>query len=409
MKNNSLQIDQLISQAAETKAACAATVSAHRNLALSFLSEAVSTSAGRLVSANEEDLQNARARGLDQKMIEEMRLDYIGAGALSGRISHMASAADPTDEHDVWHRENAMTVECLRVPLGVVLIIAGASPKKTLECIASCMKTGNAVILLQSEVTPATDQAMLGLLNAAFACCGLRDDWVTPIKYSTESLSYLLKQKERIDAAVLLGSKAQNALLRQNTDIPIIESEYGANHIYVDEGADLAAAVSGIIASKNSLLPATVNTVLVNWMISDGLLPALEGLAMAAGIELIGDARIRSTLHGITEADESANIDAGNRLLLLTVNSLSEALAHIQKYSAGLCEGIYADKKEHIDRFCRLADAGIIAVNTPFVKATGFEIGLGAELGFSANKLGARGPAGLARLTTTKYIIKEQA
>ncbi|MCI8332501.1 MAG: aldehyde dehydrogenase family protein [Clostridiales bacterium] len=409
MKNNSLKIDQLMTQASEVKSACAATVSAHRNLALSFLSEAVSKSAGRLVGANEEDLQNARARGIDKETLEEMRLDYIGASTLSGRISHMANAADPTDEHETWHRENGLTVESLRVPLGVVLLIAGASPKKTLECIAGCIKTGNAVILLQSEVTPATDDVMLDLLNTSFACCGLSADWITPIKYSTEALSHLLKQKEVIDAAVLLGSQAQNALLRKNTDIPIIESEYGANHIYVDEGANLNAAVSGVMASKNSHLPAVVNTVLVNWMISDSFLPALEGAAMAAGIELAGDARIRSTLHGIAEADEAVRTDAGGRLLLLTVNTLTEALAHIQKYGAGLCEGIYTDSQEHIDQFCRLADAGTIAVNTPFVKATGFEIGFGAELGFSANKLGARGPAGLSRLTTTKYIIKEHA
>ena len=409
MKNNSLHIDEFISQASAAKAACAATVSAHRNLALSFLSEAVSKSAGRLVGANEEDLQNARARGIDHETLEEMRLDYIGASTLSGRISHMASAADPTDEHEIWHRENGMSVECLRVPLGVVLLIAGASPKKTLECIASCIKTGNAVIILQSEVTPATDQAMFDLLNAAFACCGLRPDWITPIPYSTEALSHLLKQKDRIDTAVLLGSKAQNALLHKNTEIPLIESEYGSNHIYIDEGANLAAAVSGVIASKNNRLPAAVNTVLVNWMISDAFLPALEGPAMAAGIELVGDARIRSTLHGIAEADEAARVDAGGRLLLLTVNSLTEALSHIQKYSAGLCEGIYTNEPAHIEQFCRLADAGTLAVNTPFAKATGFEIGFGAELGLSANKLGARGPGGLRRLTTTKYIIKEQA
>ena len=262
------------------------------------------------------------------------------------------------------------------------------------------------MILLRSEVTPATDEVIVNLLFSAFACCGLSADWVNPVPYTTESLSRLLTRRGEIDAAVLLGSRAQNALLRKSAELPVIESSFGTNHIYIDEGADIAAAVQGVIESKRAFLPSAVNTVLVNWMISDDFLPALEGPAMAAGIELAGDARVRSTLHGIAEAREADRTDAGGRLLLITVNSLSDALAHIQKYGAGLCEGIYSGRAENIEQFCRRADAGALAVNAPPAKAAGYEAGLGADLGLSADKLGQRGPMGLARLTTLKYILK---
>ena len=127
---------------------------------------------------------------------------------------------------------------------------------------------------------------------------------------------------------------------------------------------------------------------------------------MAASIDLSGDARVRSTLHGIAEDREADRLDAGGRLLLITVNSLSDALAHIQKYGAGLCEGIYSGLAENIEQFCRRADAGTLTVNAPLAKATGYEAGLGADLGLSADKLGQRGPMGLARLTTLKYMLK---
>ena len=127
---------------------------------------------------------------------------------------------------------------------------------------------------------------------------------------------------------------------------------------------------------------------------------------MAAGIELCADARVRSTLHGIEEITDSDKAGVDGKLLLLTVNSLSDALAHIRKYGAGLCEGIYTSSEENARLFCSLADAGTVTYNAPFSRANGFDAGLGADVSIGTDKLRGRGPLGLSLLTTDKYILK---
>lgn len=405
MKNNPSKADIILTAANDAKRVVAATVSAHRNLALSFLAEAITGGAKRLIEANEADIASARRRGADERAVENMRLDYLSIGTLSGRIRTMAAAADPTDEQEEWKCENGMSVRRVRVPLGVIVTVCGENPRRTVESAAQAIKTGNVMILVRSPATARTAAVFEELLASALSCCALCADTVRGIDYSPETVSELLSRTDAVDAVLLLASKAQNEMLKKNTAIPVICPEYGASHLYIDESADVEEAAAGAVASaKNALCP--LNTVLVNWMVSDDFLPVLEGKAMAAGIELCADARVRSTLHGVEEAKEQDKTDARGRLLVYTVNSLSDALKHISKYGAGICEGIYTASSDNARIFCAQADAGAVTLNAPFSRANGFDTGMGADVGLGVDKLSPRGPLGLSGLTTTKYIIK---
>ena len=407
MKNKPTKVEQIIERALRAKEAASRTVTAHRNLALSFIAEALSKSADKICAASEQDVALAKKNGADEEEAEKLRLDHVAIGAMSGMILNLSSCDDPADRTETWQRENGITVTTKRVPLGIVLVLCGGSPKKAFEVAAMCLKAGNAALVMRSSETPNTDKVLFSLLGSAFACCGIDADCVMPVRYEPDTLGELLKRDREIDALLLMGGKGLNSFVRANTKIPIIESSTGTVHIYVDEGADIRKAAQGIIASATSSLPSSVSCVLVNWMISDELLPTLDGLAMAAGVELSGDARVRATLHGISENSESSlsSPHAGN-VSLITVNSLEMALEHIANHGDGICECIYSENENNISKFCAQADAGVISVNSSPSHANGYDVGFGGDLGISANKLRSRGPLGLNRLTTVKYIIK---
>lgn len=407
MKNKPSKTDEIILRALRAKEAASRTVTAHRNLALSFIAEALSKSADRICAASENDVNLAKKNGMGDEEAEKLRLDHIAIGAISGMIMNLSACDDPTDRTETWKRESGVTVTTRRVPLGVVLALCGGNPQKAFEVAAMSLKTGNALLLMRAGETPNTDEVLFSLIKNAFACCGIAPDSIIPVKYEPDMLDELLKHKSDIDALILMGNRTLNSYVRSNTEIPIIESASGTSHVYVDEGADIRSAASGIVASAVSGLASSVSCVLVNWMISDELLPVLDGLAMAAGVELSGDARIRATLHGIPDINEISLYSGYNGCIsLVTVNSLEAALTHIEKHSAGICECIYSQNKDNINTFCSRADAGVVTVNTSPSQANGYDVGFGGDLGISADKLRARGPLGLHMLTTTKYIIK---
>ena len=404
MKNSHNQAEQILERATLVKSKARRTVSAHRNLALSFFADAVTGGASRLVSANEKDLAAAKKRGVDELTLNHMRLDYLTVSALAGRIRTMAAKDDPTDGAEEWQCENGLSIRKELVPLGVLITISGDNPRRTAESAAHAIKTGNAMVILRSPITPETDKVMAELLLGAFTCCGMPGEIIQYIDYSPENVRTLTGAGSTADALILLGSKKQNDYVRKNTRLPVIASDTGTSHIYIDKGADINAAALGVVESFTS--GTSLNTVLVNWMVSDDFLPVLEGRCMEAGVELICDARVRSTLHGVEEYREHHKKNADGRLLVLTVNSPEDAIKHIEEFGDGVCEGIYTPSSESARLFCSMVDAGTITLNAPMSRANGFDTGLGADVGMGADKLTGRGLFGLDKLTTVKYIVK---
>ncbi len=404
MKNAITTTDRILDCAAAVKAKARATVSAHRNLALSFLADAITGGAKRLIEASEQDVARAKKKGADEMTLSHMRLDYLAIGALAGRIRTMAAKEDPTDVAEEWVCENGLSVRKVNVPLGVLGAIAGDNPRRTIESAAQAIKTGNAMVILRSPLTPKTDKVFDELLSGAFACCGMSADTVQSIEYTPDTIRALITASGKVDALILLGNKKQNNYIRKNSTLPVIASDAGTSHIYVDENADVRAAARGVVESF--LASSSLNTVLVNWMVSDDFLPILEGAAMEAGIELIADARVRSTLHGTEDYKEAHKKNADGRLLVLTVNSVEDAVKHIEKYGDGVCEGIYTPSGDVARYFSDAVDAGTITLNAPISRANGFDAGLGADVGLGADKLSGRGLFGLEKLTAIKYIVK---
>ena len=406
MKNYSLEINPILAACADAKKAAAATVSAHRDLALSLLAEAISSGAKMLLAANEQDVGYARSQGASDYELDRIRLDYLAIGTVCGRIRTMASTPSPTDEVENRVSEGGLAVRRVRVPLGLVLTIGGLDPRKTIESAAQCIKTGNVMLLVRSPWTRNTDIVFEELLKNALSCCALPADIFRGADYTPASTDSFLSRSDVIDALLLLASPEQNEQLRKQSGIPAIYTDTGVTHIYIDEGADAQSAAQGVIDSFGQLQGPELSCVLVNWKASDEFLPALEGKAMAAGIEIVGDARVRSTLHGIEEARDKTGRANDGRLLVLTVNSLTEAVYHITTHGDGLCEGIYTRSADSARAFSTLVDAGSIAINAPFSRINGYDTGMGGDVGNCSQKLRHRGPVGLSRLTTTKYIIK---
>ena len=406
MRNKTSTILPVLSAVAAAKPFAAATVSAHRDLALSLLADAITGGAKRLIEANERDIASARKNGARDGTVEKMRLDYVTLGALCGRIRAMAAAQSPTDVSEDSISESGVAVRKMHVPLGLIAAVAGASPRRTIESAAQAVKTGNVMLIVRSALTPETDAVTSELLSSSFSCSALNVNTVRTVKYSPENVSDLLSRSDTVDALLLLASKSQNESLLERTDIPAVYSDFGATHMYIDESADAAAAAEACADSFSGETGPRLSAVLVNWHISDEFLPALEGRAIAAGIELAGDARVRSTLHGIDEVRTGELGKADGRLTVLTVNSLSEALCHIASHGDGICEGIFTASGDNAKSFCSSVDAGTVALNTSFSRINGFDAGFGADVGISSGKLGRRGVLGLDALTTVKYIIK---
>ena len=404
MKNGHTTPEELMDRGSRAKSKARDTVSAHRNLALSFLADAVTGSAKRLIEANEQDIDRAKKKDTDELTLSHMRLDYLAISALAGRIRTMAAKEDPTDSVEEWKCENGLTVRRIHAPLGLLVAVAGDNPRRNIESAAQAIKTGNVMIILRSPLTPKTDAIFAELLAGAFACCGMNPDTVRMTEYSAENVRALIGADSLADAILLLGNKKQNKNLKKMTAIPVIASDSGTSHVYIDKGADIHGASHGIVESFRSI--GSPNTVLVNWMVSDDFLPVMEGAAMEAGIELIADARVRSTLHGVEDYKDSHKKNADGKLLLLTVNSPEDAIKHIEAYGDGVCEGIYTPDGEVARSFSSAVDAGTVMINAPLSRANGFDAGLGADVGAGADKLSGRGLFGLEKLTAIKYIVK---
>lgn len=404
MKNGHTTPEELMERVSRAKNKARDTVSAHRNLALSFLADAITGSAKKLIEANEQDTERAKKRGADELTLSHMHLDYLAISALAGRIRTMAAKDDPTDKVEEWKCENGLTVRRVHAPLGLLVAVAGDNPRRNMESAAQAIKTGNVMIILRSPLMPKTDEIFAELLSGAFVCCGMNPDMVRMVEYSTENVRALIGHASCADAVLLLGNKKQNDNLKRMTAIPVIASDSGTSHVYVDKGADVSVAARDIVESFRSV--GSPNTVLVNWMVSDDFLPVLEGAAMEAGIELLADARVRSTLHGVEDYKDSHKKNADGKLLLLTVNSPEDAIKHIESYGDGVCEGIYTPDGEVARTFSGAVDAGTVMINAPLSRANGYDAGLGADVGVGTDKLSGRGLFGLGKLTAVKYIIK---
>ena len=401
------QLGEAAKSAATVLANCS---TAQKNKALCAIADSLLSHEAEILQANRLDVDQARQKGTPTPMLDRLSLDSNRIAAMAEGVRQVASLPDPVGEVlSMWQRPNGMTIGQKRVPLGVIGIIYESRPNVTADAAALCLKSGNAVILRGGSDAMQSNIAITKAMHEALQRADLPQGAVSLVTDPARSTATELMRCNRyVDVLIPRGGSGLISSVVQNATVPVIETGTGNCHVYIDRDADLAMGVSIIVNAKASR-PSVCNaaeTLLVHRDIASEFLPAAYDALTKAGVTLRGC----PTTCGIIPAQPATEEDYATEFLdyflaVKVVDSLEEAIAHIQKYSTHHSEAIVTDSYAASQQFLQQVDSAAVYVNASTRFTDGFEFGFGAEIGISTQKIHARGPMGLKELTTTKYII----
>ena len=366
--------------------------------------------ADAVLKANAEDVASATKAGLAPSALDRLRLDPDRIAAMADGLEAVARLADPVGEVvDGWVRPNGLRVERVRVPLGVVGVIYENRPNVTADAAGLCLKAGNAAFLRGSASAQATNLEVVAALREGLAAAGLPRAAVSLVEdTSRETVVAFMQLDGVIDCLIPRGGAALIAALREHATVPCVVDGDGNCHVYVDASADLDEAEAIVVNAKTSR-PGVCNaaeTLLVHREVAEALLPRLDR-AMPQ-VELRGDAATTALVPRAVDATEADYATEFLDLVLAVrvVDSLDQAIAHVARYSSGHTEAILTRDVGAADRFVAEVDAAAVVVNASTRFVDGGELGLGAEVGISTQKLHARGPMGLRELTCVRWVVR---
>ncbi len=385
--------------------------SAARDSALLGAADLLEDRAGEVLAANATDLRRATDAGTPATVLDRLRLSEARIAGMADGLRQVAALSDPVGEvTDGWVRPNGLRVSRVRVPLGVVGIIYENRPNVTTDAAALCLKSGNAAFLRGSSAAISSNRAIAGLLREAAAKAGLPADSVILVgDTSREGAVAFMGLRGLIDCLIPRGGPSLVATVIESARVPVVIDGDGNCHVYVDAGADLDMAAV-IIANAKCQRPSVCNaaeTLLVHRAVAEEFLVRLPEIL--AGVELVGDEQTCSILAGgaapATE-DDWATEYLDLKLAVRVVSSITEAIDHVARYGTGHSEAIVTNDLSAAERWCNEVDAAAVLVNASTRFVDGEQLGLGAEIGISTQRLHARGPMGLRELTTLKYVIR---
>jgi len=378
--------------------------------ALKAAAEALEKSAPAILEANERDVERAVAAGADATMVDRLRLDLGRISSMADGLRSVAALADPVGELvEGSVRPNGLRVKRVRVPLGVIGIVYENRPNVTSDAAALCLMSGNAVLLRGSAGAIDSNIAIATALRGGIEGAGIPADAVILVEdVSRETVESFVRMRGVIDLLVPRGGPSLIALVLERATVPYVIDGDGNCHVYVDASADLDVA-EAIIVNAKMQRPSVCNameTLLVHEAIAGELLPRIS-VALDA-VELVGDDATRAILPGVGVAttEDYATEFLALKMAITVVPSLDAAMTHIATYSTGHSEAIVTRDLDAAGRFVREVDAAAVLVNASTRFVDGGELGLGAEIGISTQKLHARGPMGLRELTSVKYVIE---
>ncbi|HEY7916375.1 MAG TPA: glutamate-5-semialdehyde dehydrogenase [Acidimicrobiales bacterium] len=383
--------------------------SATRDEALIRAADLLEQRVGPILEANTTDVGKAEQAGADPTSLDRLRLDRGRVASMAAGLRSVAGRPDPVGEVvEGWVRPNGLRVQRVRVPLGVVGIIYENRPNVTSDAAGLCIKSGNAVLLRGSSSAIASNTAIVGALRDGSDKAGLPTDAVVLVEDTSRASAVAFMQLEGlIDCLIPRGGPSLLASVVEHATVPYVVDGSGNCHIYVDAAADLSMA-EAIVVNAKTQRPGVCNsaeTLLVHRSVADEFLPRVA--AALSGVKLIGDKATRSVLPGVGPATDA---DFATEFLDLTlsvavVEDLDGAIDHIARFSSGHSEAIVTGDLAAADRFTVEVDAAAVLVNASTRFIDGEELGLGAEIGISTQKLHARGPMGLRDLTSVKYVV----
>ncbi|HWV76398.1 MAG TPA: glutamate-5-semialdehyde dehydrogenase [Isoptericola sp.] len=387
---------------------------ATKDAALHALADALEAAADEIVTANADDLARGRERGLSDGLLDRLALTPARIGAIADALRELAGLPDPVGEVVRGQTlPNGLRLRQLRVPMGVVGMIYEARPNVTVDAAGLALKSGNAVILRGGSAAASSNAVIVDVLRRALQGQGLPADLVQTIDaHGRPGGVALMQARGLVDVLVPRGGADLIRTVVESSTVPVIETGVGNVHVYVDATADVANAVEIVMNAKTQRVGVcnAAETLLVHADAAEAFLPAALAALGGAGVVLHGDARTVALAPESVEVLPATDADWATEYLALelavrVVDSLDDAIEHIRTWSSGHTEAILTRDLAASERFVAEVDSAAVMVNASTRFTDGGELGLGAEIGISTQKLHARGPMGLAELTTTKWVV----
>jgi glutamate-5-semialdehyde dehydrogenase len=386
---------------------------AWKDKGLRAIGAALLDSRAQILAANAKDVEAGRANGTSAALLDRLTLNDARIEALAAALENLAGLPDPVG--NVVRGQtlpNGLRLRQVNVPMGVVAAIYEARPNVTVDIAGLALKSGNAVILRGGTAAAATNEALIRVLRDALASVGLPADAVQTVdQFGREGANVLMRARGRVDVLIPRGGRDLIQTVVTNSSVPVIETGEGNVHIFIDESASEDMAVDILLNAKTQR-PSVCNTV-ETLLVHSGstVLPAVAAALRKAGVTLHADERVRAALPASIESVPATDEDWATEYMDLDlavgmVDSLDEAVQHIRKWSTGHTEAIITNDLANAERFISEIDSAAVIVNASTRFTDGGELGLGAEVGISTQKLHARGPMGLTELTTTKWIVQ---
>ncbi|RAX17818.1 glutamate-5-semialdehyde dehydrogenase [Pseudarthrobacter sp. AG30] len=366
-----------------------------------------------ILAANAMDVRRGRDNGTSKALLDRLTLTESRVDGLVAALENLANLPDPVG--NVVRGQtlpNGLRLRQVNVPMGVVAAIYEARPNVTVDIAGLALKSGNAVILRGGSAAEATNQVLVRVLREALESVGLPADAVQTVdQFGRAGANVLMKARGRVDVLIPRGGRDLIQTVVTNSAVPVIETGEGNVHIFLDESADETMAVEILLNAKTQR-PSVCNTV-ETLLVHSGatVLPAVATALRNAGVRLHVDQRIGAALPAGIDAEPATDEDWATEymdldLAVAMVDSLDEAVQHIRTWSTGHTEAILTNNLANAERFIAEVDSAAVIVNASTRFTDGGELGLGAEVGISTQKLHARGPMGLTELTTTKWIVQ---
>ncbi|MBR3600545.1 MAG: glutamate-5-semialdehyde dehydrogenase, partial [Lachnospiraceae bacterium] len=382
-----------------------------KNNALLAVADALVDNAAPIIEANSIDMDNAKKNGMSEALLDRLLLTKARLEDMAVGIRQVVSLDDPVGEViSMKQRPNGLMIGQKRVPMGVIGIIYESRPNVTVDAFALCFKTGNAVILRGGSDCIHSNIAMVKVIKEALENVGVTPDAVSLIENTDREVAkQFMKLNQYIDLLIPRGGAGLIKTVVENATIPVIETGTGNCHIYVDKSADLEKALPIIKNAKLQRLGVcnACESLVIHKDIADKAIPMIADMLSANDCEIRGDeiAQGISSLIKAASEDDYGTEYLAKIISAKVVNSLDEAIEHINNYSTGHSEAIITEDYESSQRFLNEIDSACVYVNASTRFTDGFMFGFGAEIGISTQKLHARGPMGLLALTSTKFIV----
>ena len=404
-------MDRLGSEAKEASVILSQATLEQKNEALARISEEIQLNRKAILEVNQADLAHAKEKSIGSALIDRLELNDSRIDSMISGLKVVSELPDPVGEiTDLDPTPSGIEVSKMRVPLGVVGIIYESRPNVTADAAALCLKSGNACLLRGGSEAIQSNKLIWNCLQNGLIKSGLPKECIQLIETTDrEAVKTLLHLDKYLDVIIPRGGKGLVKLITEESRVPVIKHLDGICHVYIDDSADLNKAEEIALNAKTYRygICGAMETLLIHNKVASDVLPSLIGKLNAEGVEVRGCKKTTEFVEVSDATEEDWKTEYLAPILSIkVVESMNEAIDHIQKYGSHHTDSIVSEDLKKVDVFFKQVDSSSVMHNLPTCWADGFEYGLGAEVGISTDKIHARGPVGLEGLTSQKFIVK---